>query len=167
MAYEFKKLSDVNVIESTKDGLNVLVEDGGEIVKIAVDDMIPAPIDEIALIAGSETLEEVHDDMTVLVEVNGEIKRVPSNGFGGGNIVITYDGTNYTCNVPYEEFESAVLAGYPLVYVDTNDKWSSSNVSVSYNHNGEYWAVRAVDTYGEVTVTLQVTESGVEKEGVA
>jgi hypothetical protein len=41
MAYEFKKLSDVNVIESMKDGLNVLVEDGGEIVKISADSIVP------------------------------------------------------------------------------------------------------------------------------
>ena len=35
MAYDFKKLSDVNTIETMKDSLNVLVDDGGEIVKIA------------------------------------------------------------------------------------------------------------------------------------
>lgn len=44
MAYEFKKLSDVNVIEEMNDGLNVLVEDGGEIVKIAACDMIPSDV---------------------------------------------------------------------------------------------------------------------------
>lgn len=41
MAYEFKKLSDVNSIEGMKDGLSVLVEDGGEIVKISANSMIP------------------------------------------------------------------------------------------------------------------------------
>ena len=44
MAYEFKKLSDVNVIEEMKDGLNVLVEDGGEIVKISANSMIPEDV---------------------------------------------------------------------------------------------------------------------------
>ena len=44
MAYEFKKLSDVNVIEAMKDGLNVLVEDGGEIVKLAANSMIPEDV---------------------------------------------------------------------------------------------------------------------------
>ena len=41
MAYEFKKISDVNTIETMKDGLNVLVEDGGEIVKISANNMVP------------------------------------------------------------------------------------------------------------------------------
>ena len=41
MAYEFKKLSDVNILEEKKTGLNVLVEDAGEIVKIAANSMIP------------------------------------------------------------------------------------------------------------------------------
>lgn len=44
MAFEFKKLSDVNVIEAMKDGLNVLVEDGGEIVKLAANSMIPEDV---------------------------------------------------------------------------------------------------------------------------
>ena len=95
------------------------------------------------------------------------LKTIDEKYLPNTSIVITYDGTNYTCNVPFDEFEAAILAGYPLVYVDTNDKWSSSNASVSYNHDGEYWAVRAVNTYEEVTVTLKVTESGVKKAGVA
>ena len=44
MAYEFKKLSDVNVIEEMTEGLNVLVEDGGEIVKISANSMIPEDV---------------------------------------------------------------------------------------------------------------------------
>lgn len=42
MAYEFKKLSDVNVIETMNDSLNVLVENDGEIVKIAANEMMSA-----------------------------------------------------------------------------------------------------------------------------
>lgn len=42
---EFKKLSDVNVIESMKEGLNVLVEDGGEIVKLAAESLVPETTD--------------------------------------------------------------------------------------------------------------------------
>ena len=37
MSYEFKKLSEVTALEEMKEGLNVLVEDGGEIVKVAAD----------------------------------------------------------------------------------------------------------------------------------
>ena len=35
MTYEFRKLSDVDTIGSVSDGLNVLAEKNGEIVKIA------------------------------------------------------------------------------------------------------------------------------------
>lgn len=117
MAYDFKRLSDVDVIESVKDGLNVLVEDGGEIVKIAVDDMIPAPVDEIALIASSETLEEVNDDMTVLVESNGEIKRAPSNSLGKGALIEMPDvvvfsavGENFICNKTFSEIIDLIMS---------------------------------------------------------
>lgn len=41
MAYEFKKLSDVNVIESISDSTNVLVEENGTIVKMAANSMVP------------------------------------------------------------------------------------------------------------------------------
>lgn len=35
-------------------------------------------------------------------------------------IVFTYDGTNYTCNVPFDEFEAAVMNGLPTTFVDTS-----------------------------------------------
>lgn len=44
MAYEFKKLSDVNTIESINDTLNVLVEDSGNIVKIAANNLVPEDV---------------------------------------------------------------------------------------------------------------------------
>lgn len=62
MAFEFKKLSDVNVIETMKDGLNVLVEDGGEIVKLAANSMIP---EDVALKSDIPT--------GVVKSVNGEV----------------------------------------------------------------------------------------------
>lgn len=55
MAYEFKKLSDVNVIEGMKENLNVLVEDNGEIVKFAANDMIP---DSVIKSVNGETPDE-------------------------------------------------------------------------------------------------------------
>lgn len=39
MAYEFKRLSDVNIIEAISDNSNVLVENNGEIVKIAANEI--------------------------------------------------------------------------------------------------------------------------------
>lgn len=40
MSYEFKKISDVNVIESIDDSANVLVESNGEIAKIAASNFV-------------------------------------------------------------------------------------------------------------------------------
>ena len=44
MAYEFKRLSDVNVIESMSDSTNVLIEENGEIVKMSGNKMIPTGV---------------------------------------------------------------------------------------------------------------------------
>lgn len=78
MAYEFKKLSDVNVIEEMKDGLNVLVEDGGEIVKISANSMIP---EDVALKSDIPTLptkvSELENDINyVSAPVAAEVGQV-------------------------------------------------------------------------------------------
>lgn len=44
MSYEFKKLSDVNVIESMSESTNVLVEENGDIVKISANSLIPEDV---------------------------------------------------------------------------------------------------------------------------
>ena len=44
MAYEFKKLSDVNAIEAMSDSTNVLVEENGEIVKLAAEKISPSDV---------------------------------------------------------------------------------------------------------------------------
>lgn len=62
MAYEFKKLSDVNAIEGMKENLNVLVEDNGEIVKLAANSMIP---EDVALKSDIPT--------GVVKSINGEV----------------------------------------------------------------------------------------------
>lgn len=64
MAYEFKRLSDVNAIEEMKDGLNVLVEDDGEIVKLAADSMISnaIPVPETAQIGQTVVVKSVDEN---------------------------------------------------------------------------------------------------------
>ena len=72
MAYEFKKLSDVNVVENMSDGTNVLIEENGEIVKIAANSMIP---EDVALKSDIPT--------GIVKSVNGE---VPDEA---GNVIVS------------------------------------------------------------------------------
>lgn len=44
MAYEFKRLSNVDVIENINDNLNVLVENSGKVVKIPVNNLVPEDV---------------------------------------------------------------------------------------------------------------------------
>lgn len=84
MSYNFKSLGEVELLNTMPETANVFVEvDGG--IRRAPQ---VKPVDEIAQIVGSETLEEVPEGATVLAEVNGEIKRVPSDGLGGGNVLV-------------------------------------------------------------------------------
>lgn len=84
MSYNFKSLGEVELLNAMPETANVFVEvDGG--IRRAPQ---VQPVDEIAQIVGSETLEEVPDGATVLAEVNGEIKRVPSDGLGGGKALV-------------------------------------------------------------------------------
>lgn len=127
MAYNFKNLADVELLNAMPEEANVLVEVNGT-TKRAPQVEIPEPIDEIALIVGSETLEEVPEGATVLAEVNGEIKRVPSNGLGGGKALIVkasnFDNAmagvaaagesapevTYTVNMTFDEMMEAFAA---------------------------------------------------------
>lgn len=140
MAYNFKNLADVELLNTMPETANVLVEVGGK-TKRAPQMQIPEPVDEIALIVGSETLTEVPDGATVLAEVNGEIKRVSSDGLGGGKALIikssdfdnamaggaeaiAADPVTYTANMTFDEAMSAFAAcelgvGY-VYYADDN-----------------------------------------------
>lgn len=44
MAYNFKKINDVPVVEAMKDNLNVFIEDGGKMAKIPANKMIPEDV---------------------------------------------------------------------------------------------------------------------------
>jgi hypothetical protein len=50
MAFEFKKLSDVNVIEAVSETTNVLVEENGEIVKISTSNILPKEVVEVGIL---------------------------------------------------------------------------------------------------------------------
>jgi hypothetical protein len=126
MAYNFKNLADVELLNAMPEEANVLVEVNGKTKR--------APnIDVEAKIVSSETLEEVPEGATVLAEVNGQIKRVPGAGLGGGikTAIIKdsrYDDElasmkqgkamtppTYTClNMTFEEAYETMENGEPL-----------------------------------------------------
>lgn len=41
---EFKKINEVDILETMKDGLNVLIEDNGDIVRLPADSLVPADV---------------------------------------------------------------------------------------------------------------------------
>ena len=128
MAYNFKNLADVELLNAMPEEANIVVEVDGK-TKRAPQVQIPEPVDEIALIVSSETLEEVPEGATVLAEVNGEIKRVPSDGLGGGIDTIIFSVIEATdaavetptyqtvCNHTLEEIRNLMLAGAGCVLI--------------------------------------------------
>ena len=128
MAYTFKNLADVELLNAMPEEANVVVEVDGK-TKRAPQVQIPEPVDEIALIVSSETLEEVPEGATVLAEVNGEIKRVPSDRLGGGIDTIIFSVIEATgaavetptyqtvCNHTLEEVHNLMLAGAGCILI--------------------------------------------------
>ena len=128
MAYNFKNLADVELLNAMPEKANIVVEVDGK-TKRAPQVQIPEPVDEIALIVNSETLEEVPEGATVLAEVNGEIKRVPSDGLGGGIDAIIFSAIESAtaaietptyqtvCNHTLEEVRNLMLAGASCILI--------------------------------------------------
>lgn len=127
MAYNFKNLADVELLSAMPEKANVVVEIDGK-TKRAPQVQIPEPVDEIALIVGSETLAKLPDTGTVLAEVNGEIKRVPSNQVGGIDAIIfnvieaaatAVETPTYqtVCNHTLEEIRDLMLAGAGCILI--------------------------------------------------
>lgn len=86
MAYNFKNLADVELLDTMPENAKVIVEVDGTTKRAPKED-------GIGKLVSVEALEEVPENATVLAEVNGEIKRVPSAGLGSGKtLVIKMDG---------------------------------------------------------------------------
>lgn len=83
MAYNFKNLADVELLNAMPEEANVLVEVNGKTKRAP-----QVEVDVAAELIGSEALEEVPEGATVLAEVNGEIKRVPGSGLGGAKAIV-------------------------------------------------------------------------------
>lgn len=75
MAYNFKKINDVPVVEAMKDNLNVFIEDGGKMAKIPANKMIP---EDVAL--KSDIPESIPVPATAEVGQVIAVKTVDENG---------------------------------------------------------------------------------------
>lgn len=86
MAYNFKNLADVELLNTMPENAKVIVEVDGATKRAPKED-------GIGKLVSVEALAEVPENATVLAEVNGEIKRVPGSGLGGGKtLIIKQDG---------------------------------------------------------------------------
>lgn len=99
MAYEFKKLSDVNVIESISDSTNVLVEENGTIVKMAANSMIPEDVALKSDVVLAPATASVGQTIVVkAVDENGKptewetTDRLPTGGMPHQQLVTDADG---------------------------------------------------------------------------
>jgi hypothetical protein len=138
MAYNFKNLADVELLNAMPEEANVLVEVNGKTKR--------APnIDVEAKIVGSETLEELPETGTVLAEVNGAIKRVPSNKVGGIDAIVfsvamtaaveasapAEPEPEYVtiCNHTPEEIGELVTAGANCIFIASMEGSSGRSIS--------------------------------------
>lgn len=119
MAYNFKNLADVELIDTMPETANVLVEVDGATKRAPQ----VKPVDEIKKIVTSEALDEVPVGATVLAEVNGEIKRVPGEELGGKGMVVNFTTDSnsrmiaYTiiADKTYEEIKLALREGRHVI----------------------------------------------------
>lgn len=91
MAYEFKKLSEVDVVTTPANTANVLIEEDGvvkRVAKTAVGETAEAILGKIAAV---DAAEEPADDANVLIEESGSLKRVPASSVGGFKTAIITD----------------------------------------------------------------------------
>lgn len=121
MAYNFKSLGEVELLNTMPENANVLVEVDGATRRAPKED-------GISKLVTVEALAEVPEGATVLAEVNGEIKRVPGEGLGGGKVLIIkssdFDNAvagvaaakteavevTYTANMTFDEIMEAFVA---------------------------------------------------------
>ena len=88
MAFEFKRLGEVETLSEMKEGLNVLAVDGSEVMKIGPDKIINTYVSDIVdtsvnqaveEVLKAEGLGEVNETASILVEDDGSLKKVSTD----------------------------------------------------------------------------------------
>lgn len=107
--------------------------------------------------------EDVVEQTTATEFVWGKqtIHKIPSEYLPVSRIVFTYDGNNYACNVPFEQFEDAVKNGLPISYVDESETLTAYH-SVTARRLGMSVSEITVFDGMEVVVTFAYTPNGIK-----
>lgn len=169
MAFEFKKLSDVNSIEAMKEGLNILAEDNGEIVKVQTPyyGTTIQFIDGSALIPGMltyqapYTMAEIVDRLRNAVNEKVEFIRLNFNANGpsttlyqtGFELIDLGEG-NYNARVYFGEDICPIILDTVENKMIFDPDWTAPAESIPVPMTaevGQVVAVKAVDENGKPT----------------
>ena len=96
MAYEFKKISEVEILNAAPEGATVLGVSDGNVVQM------PQP-NEIQKLTNVEIFDTVPENATVLGVSNGQVVQMPSGGLGNSNNTDTFLPTFIIDNLTREE----------------------------------------------------------------
>lgn len=114
-AYEFKKLSSVESVETPADTANVLIEEDGVIKKVAKKSVGETSEAILGKIATVNTVEEPSDTANVIIEEAGIVKRVPANTFKD----IEYD-IDIIVNMTFDEEGNGIVT-HTVNHINTYD----------------------------------------------
>lgn len=112
-------------------------EDTGEV--ILYNESVP-----VIILDGTVFSEGSHTIALYKVEIDETTHPIPAEYIP--RIVFAYDGTNYTCNVPFEKFRDVLMSGVPVVLVDTKEGALSMD-AVVYTYEDADAAIHS-ETFG-------------------
>lgn len=140
---EFKKISDVDVINTLSDNDNVVIIGSDGAIKQTSSSNLGMDITK------TEVVEEMAEDDKVVLVSNGEVKQVPVSKVGGSGLVITLENPNYgdgeyiIAQNNYDEFYDALIKG-ACVTIETQEVYLNC-----WGKNGSWSGC----SFGDLTVT--------------
>ena len=184
MAYTFKNMGSVELLEQMPENANVMIEVDGATKRAPQKNVM-------AELTAAETLEEVPEGATVLAEVDGEIKRVPGEGLGAAGalidmpdvVVFGAGAEGFVCNKTFSEIIDLIMNNslHLMVMAGLGEGYMTLpiQVCVPFDSNGEPTFVSGNDAsyimFNEVvinnagfymlsdnTITIQAPSTGVE-----
>ena len=145
MAYEFKKLSDVAVVDTPADTANVLIEEDGVIKKVSKDNVVPTvealPLPETATVGQTFKVSEIDENGKVTkieaVDMPSEFIAVFQRDIGSASYSLVSGGD-------YESCKQALLNSVPvkiIVWTHDTDYASYESFTEVYlqNDNGDIY----------------------------
>lgn len=142
MAYTFKNMGSVELLEQMPENANVMIEVDGATKRAPQKNVM-------AELTAAETLEEVPEGATVLAEVGGEIKRVPGEGLGAAGalidmpdvVVLSVVAGSLVCNKTFSEIIDLIMNNglHLIVVAGLGNGYMTLPIQscVPYDSNGE------------------------------